>query len=126
MAAQVRVQVPSSVARWSARPAPFSTRNHGRNVTFSVDNSVAERVDVSNGWDAVVYTAVLLPLGRVWQTTILSTSRGWNGGLVSGCVLCFLECLRLYTDHCTIMTVQSVAYIVVGVVYNWASGSEPT
>ena len=92
MATQVRVPVPSSVASWSTRPAPFSTRKHGIYVKFSVDNTVAERVGVySNG--AVVYTSVPVPLGQVWQTTILGTSTGYSrglSGLVSGCVLCFL------------------------------------
>ena len=94
MATQVRVKVPSSVASWSTRPAPFSTRKHGWNVKFSVDNTVAERVQPENckkkNSDAVVYTADTLPLGRVWQTTILGASTGYGGGLVSGCVLCFL------------------------------------
>ena len=90
MAAQVRVQVPSSVASWSTRPAPFSTRKHGRRVTFSGYNTVAERVRHYRD-DAVVYTSDPVPLGRVWQTTILGTGKGWWGyGLVSGCVLCFL------------------------------------
>ena len=89
MAAQVRVPVPSSVASWSTRPAPFSTRKYGRSVKFSVDNTVAER-EWGYSSDAVVYTSVTVPLGQVWQTTILgTTTRGW-GGLVSGCVLCFL------------------------------------
>ena len=88
MAAQVRVPVPSSVASWSTRPAPFSTSKHSTNVKFSVDNTVAERVgDFSNG--AVVYTSVPVPLGQVWQTTILGAT-WWGTGLVSGCVLCFL------------------------------------
>ena len=49
---------------------------------------MAERVvPESDYWKAVVYTADHLPLGRVWQTTVLSTSTGgWAGGLVSGCV----------------------------------------
>ena len=57
MATQVRVQVPSSVASWSTRPALFSTRKHGKRVKFSVDNTVAERVrsELSNFDDAVVY-----------------------------------------------------------------------
>ena len=89
MATQVRVQVPSSVASWSTRPAPFNTRKHGRSIKFSLDNAVAERVrrDYS---DAVVYTSDPVPLGRVWQATILGTTTGWLEGLVSGCVLCFL------------------------------------
>ena len=90
MAAQVRVPVPSSVASWSTRPAPFNTRKHGMRVKFSVDNTVAERVWPEGYYSAVVYTADTLPLGRVWQTTILGTSTGWTIGLVSGCVLCFL------------------------------------
>ena len=89
MATQVRVQVPSSVASWSTRPAPFSTRKHGPRIKFSVDNTVAERVgDWSS--DAVVYTSNPVPLGQVWQTTILDTNTRWYDGLVSGCVLCFL------------------------------------
>ena len=91
MATQVRVQVPSIVASWSTRPDPFSTRKYGRNVKFSVDNTVAERVQPEKYYkDAVVYTADTLPLGRVWQTTILGTTTQWEGGPVSGCVLCFL------------------------------------
>ena len=94
MATQVRVQVPSSVASWSTGPAPFSRWKHGRNVKFSVDNTVAERVQPEEDdkyGDAVVYTADPVPLGRVWQTTILGATTRWRGyGLVSGCVLCFL------------------------------------
>ena len=92
MAAQLRVQVPSSVASWVARPAPFSTSRHGTRVKFSGDSSVAERVEPEIDGDdgdyenAVVYTADHLPLGRVWQTTVLSTTRKWAGGVVSGCV----------------------------------------
>ena len=88
MATQVRMQVPSSVASWSARPAPFSTRKHGTRVKFSVDNTVAERVGGRK--DAVVYTADPVPLGQVWHTTTLGTTKGGIAGLVSGCVLCFL------------------------------------
>ena len=91
MAAQVRVPVPSSVASWPTRPAPFSTRKHGSNVKFSVDNTVAERVQSEEDYqDTVVYTADTLPLGQVWQTTILGTDTEWGDGLVSGCVLIFL------------------------------------
>ena len=91
MATQVRVPVQSSVASWSTRPAPFSTRKHGRRVKFSIGNTVAERVEPEEDFDdAVVYTADPLPLGQVWQTTILDTTTRWSYGLVSGCVLCFL------------------------------------
>ena len=88
MAAQVRVQVPSSVVSWSTRSAPFSTRKHGTRVKFSVDNTVAERVGGLS--DAVVFTSDPLPLGRVWQTTILNSTTGWGDRLVSGRVLSFL------------------------------------
>ena len=88
MAARVQAQVQSSVTSWAARPAPFSTRKHGTKAKFSGDSSVAERVKPEYpGGDyrsAVVYTEDPLPLGRVWQATVLSTTRGWDGGLVSG------------------------------------------
>ena len=85
MATQVRVQVPSSVASWSTGPAPFSTRKHGRRVKLSVDNTVAKRVQPGEDFGgAVVYTADTLPLGQVWQTTILgTTTTGWGSGQVS-------------------------------------------
>ena len=48
---------------------------------------MAERVEPDGNYcNAVVYTADHLPLGRVWQTTVLSTTREWSEGLVSGCV----------------------------------------
>ena len=85
MAVQLYVEVPSTVAGWSSRPAPFSTQICGTRVKFSKDSSVAERVepnDYSN--DAVVYTAKHLALGQLWQITILNIIRVWFYGLVSG------------------------------------------
>ena len=70
---------------------------------------------------AVVHTANPLQLGRVWQTKILTTISAtmYSVGLVSGCVLCFLLYLRLYTDHCAIMNSQFITYIILffGIVY---------
>ena len=92
--ADQRVQVPSSVASWSTRPAPFRYRKHGTKVKFSVGNTVVKRVGHS-GDDAVVYTADPLPLGRVWQTTMLGTTTSYYGGLVSGYVICSYFLLNL-------------------------------
>ena len=83
MAAEVNVQVPSNIAGWSTRPAPFNTTKHGINVKFSVDYTIAERLESEEYRDnAVAYTAETMPLGQVWQATILRT-RGWGSGLVS-------------------------------------------
>ena len=82
----VQSQVPSSVASWAAKPAPFSTSKGSTRVKLSGDSSVVERVEPKLYWcGALVYTKDRLPLGRVWQTTILSTTTEWNGGLVNGC-----------------------------------------
>ena len=56
-------------------------------VKFSGDDSVVEREQPEEyGGDCVTYTANPLPVGQVWQTTILSTTREWvgYGGPVSG------------------------------------------
>ena len=113
MATQVRVPVPSSVASWSNRPAPFSTRKHGRNVKFSVDNTVAERVQPERPVDAVVYTDTL-PLGRVWYyNTGWHYNTGYHHYRVvehrTGEWMCPLLPVMpeaVYTDHCTIMYSQ--------------------
>ena len=81
---------PSDVRDWLATPAPFNVYKHGRRAIFSDDKSVVERRGAEDyGSECVVYTGEPLPLGHVWQTTVLNTARRW-GGLVSGCVLCFL------------------------------------
>ena len=86
MAVQLYVEVPSSVAGWSSRPAPFSTQICGTRVKFSEDSSVAERVNPKEyNKDAVVYTANHLPLGQIWQITILNVITMWYYGMVSGC-----------------------------------------
>ena len=83
--------VPSSVADWTPRPAPFNDRKCGTNVRFSEEASVAERVEPEKyPRDAVVYTAQPLAVGQVWRVTVQNTTRKWHGGLVSVWVLYFL------------------------------------
>ena len=83
---------PSDVRDWLATPAPFNVYKHGERAIFSGDDSIVERREAEDDWwDCVVYTREPLPLGHVWQTTVLNTTRRvFLGGLVSGCVLCFL------------------------------------
>lgn len=79
--------VPSRITNWIARPAPFNEWKRGSHVLFSEDRSVAERTTPEeDGADAIVFTAIPLSLGQVWQITILSTCRHqWTyAGLVSG------------------------------------------
>ena len=84
--------VPSDVTGLLATPAPFSTANCGEKVTFSEDNSVVERLEPENyRHGGVAYTVSPLPLGQVWQTTVLNTTeRNWGFGLVRR-VFCFLR-----------------------------------
>ena len=83
--------VPLSVAEWVRIPAPLNTEKHGENARFSEDNSVVERQRPDyNSSGCVCYTSHPLPLGQVWQTTLLNTTSTWAYGLVSGCVLFFL------------------------------------
>ena len=84
--------VPSSVADWTPRPAPFNVRKCGTNARFSEEASVAERVEPEEEFDdAVVYTAQPLAVGQVWRVTVQNTTRKWYGtGLVSVWVLYFL------------------------------------
>ena len=99
--------VPSSVADWTPRPAPFNVRKCGTRARFSEEASVAERVEPEKyRKNAVVYTAQPLAMGQVWRVTVQNTTHEWGGGLVSVWVLYFLYCHRsiLYAIH----TVQSV------------------
>ena len=83
---------PSDVHGWNATPALFNVYKHGRRAIFSGDDSIVERREAERyDGDCVVYTREPLSVGHVWQTTVLNTTRReWIGGLVSGCVLCFL------------------------------------
>ena len=85
--------VPRNVSDWLGTPAPLNTERHGRTVIFSGDSSIVERRRPDDyQWDCVCYSSHRLPLGQVWQITLLNTTSGWSGygGLVSGCVLFFL------------------------------------
>ena len=83
--------VPSSVADWTPRPAPFNVQKCGRNARFSEGASVAERVEPEKyAANAVVYTAQPLAMGQVWRVTVQNTTRKWSGRLVSVWVLYFL------------------------------------
>ena len=80
--------IPLNVSDWLVTPAPLNT---GGRAIFSGDNSIVERRqpdDYPRG--CVCYSSHRLPLGQVWQITLLNTTSGWPLGLVSGCVLFFL------------------------------------
>ena len=77
--------VPTVLSDWVPGPFVLNTKKCGVLAKFSGDNSVVEREPPEENWaGCVTYTANPLPLGQVWQTTILSTTRGWKLGLVSG------------------------------------------
>ena len=80
--------VAADVSDWIRTPAPLNYNKSGENAVFTSDNSILQRQDPeSDNGDCVSYTAHPLPLGQVWQTTVLETiTTGWSGGLVSGCV----------------------------------------
>ena len=82
---------PRNVSDWLVTPAPLNTEKYGGRAIFSGDNSIVERREPDDYYDGCVcYSSHRLPLGQVWQITLLNTTRGWGGGLVSGCVLFFL------------------------------------
>ena len=73
--------VPTDLSDWVPGPFVLNTKKCGR---LAGDNSVVEReLPEVYSHGCVTYTANPLPLGQVWQTTILSTIWKW-GGLVSG------------------------------------------
>ena len=84
--------VPRNVSDWLVTPAPLNTERHGGRAIFSGDNSIVERRQPDGDYsaDCVCYSSHRLPLGQVWQITLLNTTSGWRYGLVSGCVLFFL------------------------------------
>ena len=84
--------VPRNVSDWLVTPAPLNTERHGERAIFSRDNSILERRRPGDyPGDCVCYSSHRLPLGQVWQITLLNTTSGWPFGLVSGCVL-FSSC----------------------------------
>ena len=83
--------VPRNVSDWLVTPAPLNTERHGVTAIFSGDNSIVERREPNVYPDSCVcYSSHRLPLGQVWQITLLNTTSRWRSGLVSGCVLFFL------------------------------------
>ena len=77
--------VPTVLSDWVPGPFVLNTKKCGERAKFSGDNSVVERERPEEDWaGCVTYTANPLPLGQVWQTKILNTTRRWSGGLVSG------------------------------------------
>ena len=79
----------AEVSDWIVTPAPLNDKKSGKNAIFSTDNSIVQRRDIQNAYDdCVSYTRGPLPLGQVWQVTVLKTTGKWIGysGLVSGCV----------------------------------------
>ena len=91
--------VPSFLSDWVPRPFALNVKKCGVHAKFSGDvNSVVEREGhVWHYSGCVAYTANPLPLGQVWQTTILDTIKAldgvipgrkwWNYGLVSPCIV---------------------------------------
>ena len=80
------MSAPQSVRGWLATPAPLDTKKHGKNAIFSGDNSIVERQQPDyEHFGCVCYTSDHIPLGQVWQTTVLTITSRWRGGLVSGC-----------------------------------------
>ena len=79
--------VPSSVADWTPRPAPFNVKKCGTNARFSEEASVAERVEPEKyRKNAVVYTAQPLAVGQVWRVTHCTEYHSQVGCRTSECV----------------------------------------
>ena len=64
----------------SSQPAALHCRKRGSNIQLSENNTVAKRVNPQNG---VVMTAKSVPVGAVFQVTVLEKVKGWSGSLVS-------------------------------------------
>ena len=78
----------TDVSDWLRTPLPFDLKKHGQRAIFSGDNSVVERWNPeSYHIGCVCYTSRPLPLGQVWETTILNTTNyRWRGSGISGLV----------------------------------------
>ena len=84
---RLKMSVAADVSDWNPAPAPLNYNKSGVNAVFTSDNSILQRRDPErNPGSCVSYTAHPLPLGQVWQTTVLETTTEWNLGMVSGCV----------------------------------------
>ena len=97
--------VPTDVSDWIPTAATLNGRKCGENARFSGDNSIVERQGPErNPSGCVCYTSLPLPVGQVWQTTVLGTTIGWGLGLVSGYVpflQCHMLCYYITSDHST-------------------------
>ena len=84
----LKMSVAADVSDWIPTPAPLNYNKSGVNAVFTSDNSILQRRDPERNYGGCVsYTAHPLPLGQVWQTTVLeTTTTRYYGGLVSGCV----------------------------------------
>ena len=84
----LKMSVAADVSDWIPTPAPLNYNKSGVNAVFTSDNSILQRRDPeSNYGGCVSYTDHPLPLGQVWQTTVLeTTTTALGAGLVSGCV----------------------------------------
>lgn len=70
-----------SNTRWFSQPAALHLR-HGSNIKLSANDNVAQRrVNWNNG--GVVLTAEPVPVGTMFQVTVLEKGIGWPGNLVS-------------------------------------------
>ena len=89
----LKMSVAADVSDWIPTPAPLNYNKSGVNAVFTSDNSILQRRDPERKeLDCVSYTAHPLPLGQVWQTTVLETTTRYYGGLVSGCVPISMVC----------------------------------
>ena len=65
--------VPTVLSGWVPEPFVLNSKKCGVGAIFSGDNSVVERGEIGGG--CVTYTTNPLPLGQVWQTTIIDIAR---------------------------------------------------
>ena len=97
--------VPTDVSDWIPIAATLNGRKRGVDARFSGDNSIVERRDPEENYkDCVCYTSLPLPVGQVWQTTVLDTTTRWIHGLVSGyvpCLQCHMLCYYITSEHST-------------------------
>ena len=98
-----------TTANWSSQPAVFH-HNHGNNIRLSENNTVAERAASYSG---VVMTAEPVPIGKMFQVTVLEKEKNWLGGLVSvtaaACVIRMLESYKMLILSAQIISLHNCA-----------------
>ena len=67
---------------WSSQPAIFH-RRHGRSIWLSESNTVAQKVQKWDWRNGVVMTAEPVPVGAMFQVTVLEKVKTRSGDLVS-------------------------------------------